>query len=311
MRSMRVCLTPLRLRGSLGSAMARPLRLEYPGALWHVTSRGNERRAIFMDDEDRERFLSQLARAVDRFGWIVHAWVLMTNHFHLVIETPQCTLSRGMHWLGGLYAQSFNRRHGRVGHLFQGRFKGILVDSDEYFLEIVRYTVLNPVRAGMVETAADYQWSSFRATAGLAPAPRWLTTEAILSRLATTTSEAQALYRSFVDEGLGVSSPWEKLSGQMYVGGAAFLTSVQEKIDQTERSDEHPRAMARARLPLARADRRCGLSELRYGGWDAADPKGRTRARSSGPSRLALWPATPRADRFSNRSTQPRLRARV
>lgn len=229
--------------------MARPLRLEYPGALWHVTSRGNEGRAIFLDEADRLRFVSQLARAVERFGWILHAWALMTNHYHLVIETPQCTLSRGMHWLNGLYAQSFNRRHDRIGHLFQGRPKMILVDSKEYFLEVVRYTVLNPVRAKMVGAAEEYRWSSYRATAGLEPRPAWLTTEAILGRLADDPVEAQRLYRSFVTDGLHVPSPWEKLSGQIYLGGHDFRVFVQSMIDEKERSDEHPRAMREPGCP--------------------------------------------------------------
>ena len=229
--------------------MARPLRLEYPGALWHITSRGNEQRPIFLDDEDRLAFLALLARAIVRHDWILHAYVLMTNHFHLVLETPQCTLSRGMHWLNTCYVQYFNRKYKRSGHLFQGRFKGILVDSNEYFLEVCRYTVLNPVRAGMVEKAGDYVWSSYRATAGLAPVPEWLTVAPLLGRLRRDPDEARALYREFVNDGLHVPSPWEKVSGQVYLGGPAFLQFVQGLIDAEERSDEHPRAMREPGCP--------------------------------------------------------------
>jgi putative transposase len=130
--------------------MARPLRLEHPGGVWHITSRGNERRDIFHTDRDRLRFLEFLSKAARRYNWTVYAYVLMSNHFHLVIETPEMTLSRGMHWLNGVYAQWFNRTRDRVGHLFQGRPKAILIEREGYLLEVLRYVALNPVRARMV-----------------------------------------------------------------------------------------------------------------------------------------------------------------
>ena len=129
--------------------MARPLRIEFPSALYHVTSRGDRREPIFEDDEDRRKFLRVLAETVDRFNWICHAYCLMTNHYHLVVETPEANLSKGMRQLNGVYTQASNRRHRRTGHLFQGRFKAILVDKDSYLLELTRYVVLNPVRAKM------------------------------------------------------------------------------------------------------------------------------------------------------------------
>src|SRR5712692_7942277 len=156
--------------------MSRPLRLEHPGAVWHITSRGNDRQRIFSDDVDRECFVSLLGRTVDLFRWRLHAFVLMGNHYHLVLETPELTLSRGMRQLNGLYAQAFNRRHKRAGHLYQGRFKAILVEKDSHLLELVRYVVLNPVRAGLATSAKDWPWSSYRGTAGLARAPEWLQT---------------------------------------------------------------------------------------------------------------------------------------
>ena len=126
--------------------MARPLRLEFAGALYHVTARGNERHSIFLGniDDDRGAFLDVLASTCERFNWICHAYCLMTNHYHLLVETPDANLSKGMHQLNGVYTQYVNRRHGRVGHLFQGRFKGILVERDSYLLELARYVVLNP-----------------------------------------------------------------------------------------------------------------------------------------------------------------------
>lgn len=129
--------------------MSRPIRIAFPDALYHVTARGDRREAIFDDDQDRRQFLATLEQVVDRFNWVCHAWCLMDNHYHLLIQTPDGNLSRGMRQLNGVYTQASNRRHRRVGHLFQGRFKAILVDSDAYLLELGRYVVLNPVRAGM------------------------------------------------------------------------------------------------------------------------------------------------------------------
>ena len=147
--------------------MSRPLRLEYPGAIWHVTSRGNERKAIFADDDDREKFLEILGQAVVWADWRLHAYVLMGNHYHLLVETPEPTLSRGMRQLNGVYTQHYNRRHKRSGHLFQGRFKGILTEKESHLSELIRYVVLNPVRAKLCANAKDWRWSSYRATAGM------------------------------------------------------------------------------------------------------------------------------------------------
>src|SRR5215217_7422686 len=137
--------------------MARPLRIEFAGALYHVTSRGNERRSIFRTDRDRRTFLTLLEQAAKRFRWSVTAYVLMTNHFHLVLQTPEPNLSRGMQWLNGTYAAWFNHRHQRAGHLFQGRFHAFLVEKETYFAELLRYVVLNPVRANMVERPENYR----------------------------------------------------------------------------------------------------------------------------------------------------------
>jgi putative transposase len=147
--------------------MARPLRIEFPGAVYHVTSRGNEKRRIFKNDRDRKAFLDFLAETAKRFGWSITAWVLMTNHFHLVLQTPEPNLSRGMHWLNGSYAGWFNHEHKRWGHLFGGRFKAFLVEKEAYFTEVLRYVVLNPVRAGLATAPEKYRWSSYRSTAGL------------------------------------------------------------------------------------------------------------------------------------------------
>jgi putative transposase len=123
-----------------------PLRHEYPGAVYHLTSRGNARQKIFLDDTDRKKFLDVLSQAVSRYGWLCHAYSLMDNHYHLLVETPKGNLSIGMRQLNGIYTQAFNRRHRRVGHLFQGRYKAILVQKQAHLLELCRYVVLNPLR---------------------------------------------------------------------------------------------------------------------------------------------------------------------
>ena len=147
--------------------MARPLRIEYLGAVYHLTSRGNARRKIFRDHQDRETFLETLASVVKRYNWLCHAYCLMDNHYHLIIETMDANLSMGMRQLNGVYTQRYNRRDDKPGHVFQGRFKAVLVQKESYLLELSRYVVLNPVRAKMVEDPKDWAWSSYRETCGL------------------------------------------------------------------------------------------------------------------------------------------------
>lgn len=210
--------------------MSRPLRLEHSGAIWHVTSRGNEKRDVFRDDEDRLGFLDVLGRTVELFGWRLHAYVLMGNHYHLLVETPVPTLSRGMRQLNGVYTQRFNRRHGRTGHLFQGRFKAILVERDAHLLALARYVVLNPVAAGLARAAADWRWSSYRATAGLEKAPEWLETEWTLDQLAPARREAVKRYRQLAnDPKAAVYTPWKEVRGQVFLGSEAFLADVERR----------------------------------------------------------------------------------
>jgi putative transposase len=207
--------------------MARPLRLEYPGAVYHVTSRGNARQDIVLDDRDRILFLEKLTHVIDRFGWRCHAFCLMDNHYHLLIETPQPNLSRGMRQLNGTYTQATNRRHQRVGHLFQGRFTAILVEKEAHLLELCRYVVLNPVRAKLVNHPRLWAWSSYRETAGERPAPAWLWTDWILGHFGTRQGEAQMRYRQFVADGREGPRPWEQLTGQIYLGSEAFIAQHQ------------------------------------------------------------------------------------
>lgn len=206
--------------------MARPLRIEFPGALYHLTARGNAQEPIFLDDRDRQSFLQILEKTLSDCNGICHAYCLMTNHYHLLMETPEANLSRIMKQINGIYTQRFNRKHQRVGHLFQGRFKSIIVDKDAYLLELCRYIVLNPIRAGMVDDPGRYRWSSFKATAGMVETPAFLSTDWILRRFAKSRPKAQAQYRRFVRAGKKEASPWKALKGQCLLGGKELIEKL-------------------------------------------------------------------------------------
>lgn len=227
--------------------MARPLRIEFAGALYHVTSRGNGREAIYWDDDDRLAFLGVVGEVCERFNWVVHAYCLMDNHYHLLVETPEGNLAKGMRQLNGVYTQTFNRQHGRVGHVFQGRYKAILVERETYLLELARYIVLNPVRAQMVRSAKEWPWSSYRATAGQAPAAPWLQTDWILSAFGQRKGEATERYREFVAQGRNQPGPWEQLRNQVFLGSEQFVERLQARVDTGKDLSEVP---ARQRRPL-------------------------------------------------------------
>jgi putative transposase len=230
--------------------MARPLRLELAGALYHVTSRGDGREDIFLSDADRLVWLEILGQVCNRFNWVCHAYCQMTNHYHLVIETPDANLSKGMRQLNGVYTQRFNRSHQRVGHVFQGRYKAILVEMDSYLLELARYVVLNPLRAKMVRRVEQWPWSSYAATCGQQTQPQWLQTDFILSQFSAQRARAIAKYITFVHEGKGLPSVWSQLQGQIYLGSKAFVEKMHEEIENKPSLIEVPRAQRRA---IARA----------------------------------------------------------
>lgn len=226
--------------------MARPLRLELAGALYHVTARGDGREDIYLADEDRLAWLDTLSQVCARFNWVCHAYCQMSNHYHLVIETPEANLSKGMRQLNGVYTQGFNRSHGRVGHVFQGRFKAILVEKDSYLLELARYVVLNPLRARMVRRLEQWPWSSYLATCGRAAKPDWLQTDFILGQFSAQRARAIAKYVEFVHEGKGLPGAWEQLRGQIYLGSEAFVGKMQALVDRQPVTTEVPRAQRRA-----------------------------------------------------------------
>jgi putative transposase len=227
-------------RGILGSAMARPLRLEFSNALYHITSRGNERRPIFRTIRDRQTVLGMATR---RFGWSLTAWVLMTNHFHLVLKTPEPNLSKGMHWLNSTYANWFNRIHGRCGHLFQGRFKAFLIDEESYFADVLRYVVLNPVRAKMCERPKEYRWSSYRATAGVEDAPDWLDLAPVIGcSVPTPQRPSRSIANSFLQRSDARTRLWDKLTNQFYLGSDAWVEDAPADRNQAalDRSSPNP-----------------------------------------------------------------------
>jgi putative transposase len=208
--------------------MARPLRIEYPGAYYHVIHRGNAGEAIFRSKRDREKFLECVATAVERFGIKVHTYCLMTNHYHFLIETPQPNLSRAVQWINVSYAAYFNRRRDRRGHLFQGRFKSILIDADEYLKHLSRYIHLNPLRAKMVEQLVSYPWSSYPAFSGKAKAPDWLEVDWLLSLFGKSRKKAYTAYRRFVEgvDPIQVDNPEKDVVGGFILGSVEFVNWV-------------------------------------------------------------------------------------
>jgi len=211
--------------------MSRPLRLEYPGAFYHITSRGNAQADIFLCDNDRDIFVRLLRDEIDQQGWICYAWCLMNNHYHFLIETPEANLSRGMQRLNGRYTQGFNRRHGRVGHVFQGRYKAILVEKEVHLLELCRYIVLNPVRAGMVNEVSQWEWSSYQQTSSMGGGQQWVATDQVLGLFSDQAEVGMEMYRQFVADGVA-DRPWKKLRGQIFLGNEDFLSRNQAMLSR-------------------------------------------------------------------------------
>ena len=207
--------------------MARPLRIEYPGAFYHVLNRGQRQEEIVADRRDRERFLSDLGRMAQRYSVLIHSYCLMTNHFHLLVETPEGNLSRAMHWLHVSYATYYNRRHTCAGHLFQGRFKALLVDAGTYLEASSRYIHRNPVRAGIASRPWAYPWSSCRYFVTSDAAPPWLETKRILGGFARTTPAARRRYAAYVSD-TAAPNPFEQAATGTILGAPAFLDWVKD-----------------------------------------------------------------------------------
>ena len=254
--------------------MARPLRVEFDGAIYHVTSRGNAREDIFDDDGDRKMFLEVLGKVVNRFNWLCHAYCLMDNHYHMVIETPQANLSKGMRQLNGLYTQVYNRRHRTVGHLFQGRYKAVLIQKESHLLEVCRYVVLNPVRAKATRRVEQWKWSSYGGTAGLGKSPPWLAVDWVLSQFGKRRYPAARHYRRFVREGIDRPSIWEGVQAQVLLGEEEFVEKLKSyvkgyreiaEIPRTQRYLSRPKLKSLFDGKLTKRDARIVQAVHRYG----------------------------------------------
>ena len=229
--------------------MSRPLRIEFPGAVYHITSRGNAREPIFTEEGDFADFLNILCTIVKRYNWILHSYCLMNNHYHLLIETPEGNLSRGMRQLNGIYTQKFNRKHNRVGHILQGRYKSILVEKDSHLLELCRYVVLNPVMAKIAKRPEEWRWSSYKATLGRDKGSPCLTTDWILSQFHKDRETARERYKIFVREGIKSESPWKDMRGEMLLGSQTFIEKHKKLITEKEEIKEIPKAQRYATRP--------------------------------------------------------------
>ena len=229
--------------------MARPLRIEYPGALYHVMSRGIERRVIVRDDHDRERRLDWLRRTVETYGWRLHAFALMPNHDHLFVETPDANLSTGMQFFNGSYVSYFNFRHKRAGHLFQGRFKAQLIEREGHYLEISRYIHLNPVRAKLVDRPQAYPWSSFPGYVRRTRAANWITYDHVLAEFGSEDASARRRYRQFVLAGIDppLRSPFADAVHNIIVGSDDFVEKVKMMLADRQASAGLP-ALNRLRI---------------------------------------------------------------
>ena len=234
--------------------MARPLRIEFAGALYHVISRGNERRPIVRDDADRHKRVAWLRRTVEIHGWRLHAFVLMGNHEHLFVETPEANLSAGMQQLNGSYSGYFNRRHRRSGHLFQGRFKGHLIEEEGHFLQVSRYIHLNPVRARLVERPEQWPWGSCPGYVRAARQLDWICYDRVLGEFGRQGSQARRAYGRFLRAGMDQPppSPFQSAVGGLIVGSSAFVDRIRRLLDDRPEEPELPQLkQVRRRVELS------------------------------------------------------------
>ncbi len=264
--------------------MARKLRIQYPGAIYHVMNRGDRRADIFGDDVDRQRFLETLTEACEKTGWRVHAYCLMRNHFHLVIETPQPNLVAGMKWLLGTYTSRFNRRHKEFGHLFSGRYKALLVDGsgNGYLKTVCDYAHLNPARAGVLkpeQPLSDFAWSSYpQFLAAAARRPRWLRVDRLLGEWGIP-KDSPAGRRVFAERmewrrGEDLKGEFKRVERGWYLGGEQFRQELLEQVDARPGPSHFGEAVQEAET--AQAERRVveGLKRL---GWSEADLSARRK----------------------------------
>lgn len=259
--------------------MARPLRIEYAGAFYHVMHRGNAGEDLFKSDRDREALLEYFCKAVERYAIKVHTYCLMTNHYHLLIETPQANLSQAIKWINVSYAAYFNRKRRRRGHLFQGRFKAVLVDADEYLKHLSRYIHLNPVRAGLVAQCRDYPWSSYPVFSGYKKRPEWLEAQWLLSLFSNDKNESKKRYRDFVEtvQNQEIEDPSKDIVSGVILGGADFVNWIRQEI-LTKHADIKEKPQLRSLKPRHAAEGLVSVVCEEFGcGRDAILIKGKKR----------------------------------
>jgi REP element-mobilizing transposase RayT len=279
------------------AAMARPIRIERAGAWYHVTARGNERRDIYRQEDDRRHFCALLAEMVERFQVVMHGYVLMDNHCHLLLEPRQANLSQAIQWLNVSYSIWFNRRHGRSGHLFQGRFKSVIVQEREWGLGVSRYIHLNPVRTGKlglnksqqqriragaagkpegalvrerIAKLRGYRWSSYRSYIGAVRAPEWLECGSVLRLGGGRLEEQRRNYRNYVEGAVreGVEkSPWEELKEQVVLGSQEFVAGLRKHLAGDEREQRGVRRLRDQRPDVSEVVR-C-VEEAKGEKWEA------------------------------------------
>lgn len=256
--------------------MSRPLRIEYPGAVYHITARGNQRAPIFLDESDRTTFLSILDEAYQRYNWACYAYCLMDNHYHLVIEAVDGILSLGMALLNGKYTQRFNLRHNMVGHVFQGRFKAILVEKKSYLLELIRYVLMNPVRARMVDSPDQWKYSSYPAILGHASSPGFLARDWILGHFGSDYQQSLKAFKDFVEAGPSSDDLMEKVRSNTFLGDEAFIKKAMrfsrgrkrfKDIPKDERFADRPKLKSIFYEVMDKQDRREAIycAHVKYG----------------------------------------------
>ncbi len=228
--------------------MARPLRIQFPGALYHITARGNAKQNIFLNKDDFNDFLTILCKVSKRYHLLLHCYCLMHNHYHLLLETPEGNLSQGIRQLNGTYTQHINKKYQTVGHLLQGRFKSILVEKENYLLALSRYIALNPLRANLVEDPKNWPYSSYPQAIGVAKKIHCLFPDWILSQFGPDKKSAQISYQDFVLSGIHTESPLKQVKGQIFLGSEYFLAKM-EKFMEQKRQTEIPRKQLYALRP--------------------------------------------------------------
>ncbi len=229
--------------------MTRPLRIQYPGAMYHIISRGIGKMTIFHNEKDWKKFIQFMDRVIKRYNWICHAYCCMGSHFHLCLETPDANMAVGMKYLNQLYSQFYNWKYQRVGPVFQGRYKSWLIEREEKFLDNCRYIVNNPVEAKMVQHPSEWPWSSFRATRGLEKVPAYLEIDFLLKHFSSSREKAQKMYEDFVMAGIGMESPLLEAKNQIFLGSDSFIAEAMQHVIGNDEMNNVPKVQKDAGSP--------------------------------------------------------------